>query len=417
MAVDFQGPLGILAAALGGAAIGVEREWSGHASGSEAHLGGIRTFTLLGGLAGTAGWLWLAHLYLPATVLLAGAAGLVVTAYVAVSRRDIDGTTEVAALVVLAAGLVAGIGRLTLASGLIAVTALLLVEKSRLHAFVSRLDDASLRAGFRFAVMAVVLLPLLPPGPYGPLGGIQPRQLWILVLFFSGLSFAGYLARRAVGARRGYLLAGLLGGLISSTNVTLSFARLSRRERESAGPLALGVIAACALMCVRMLVASTVLNPEVARRLVPYLVAPFLVGALAVAVWSRRRGDDEGNSSPLPSNPLQFASALQMAVLFQVVLFAVRWARNAFGQSGVLFSAAVLGLTDVDALVIAMTRASVANGPASLAARAIAIGALTNTLLKLGLAMTLGRGRFRKVAGAGLAATAVAFAGAIMGLR
>ena len=149
----------------------------------------------------------------------------------------------------------------------------------------------------------------------------------------------------------------------------------------------------------------------------PYLVAPFLVGALAVAVRSRRRGDDEGNSSPLPSNPLQFASALQMAVLFQVVLFAVRWARNAFGQSGVLFSAAVLGLTDVDALVIAMTRASVANGPASLAARAIAIGALTNTLLKLGLAMTLGRGRFRKVAGAGLAATAVAFAGAIMGLR
>ncbi len=78
--------------------------------------------------------------------------------------------------------------------------------------------------------MAVVILPLLPEGPYGPLGGIRPRELWLLVLFFAGLSFAGFIARRSVGPDRGFPVAGLLGGLVSSTNVTLTFARLSRRE-------------------------------------------------------------------------------------------------------------------------------------------------------------------------------------------
>lgn len=119
--------------------------------------------------------------------------------YIARSRQDVDGTTEAAALVVLAAGVLAGIGSLRIASGIVAILTLLLVEKSRLHALVQRIDDVGLRSGARFAVMALVILPLLPEGPYGPLGGVRPRELWALVLFFSGLSFAGYIARRAVG--------------------------------------------------------------------------------------------------------------------------------------------------------------------------------------------------------------------------
>jgi uncharacterized membrane protein (DUF4010 family) len=112
------------------------------------------------------------------------------------------------ALVVIAAGVVAGAGVHQLASGVIAVTTLLLVEKSRLHSLVARLDDITLRAAARFAVMALVVLPLLPDGPYGPLGGIRPRELWALVLFFSGLSFVGYFARRVAGPGRGYLVTG-----------------------------------------------------------------------------------------------------------------------------------------------------------------------------------------------------------------
>ena len=89
--------------------------------------------------------------------------------------------------------------------------------------------------------MAVVILPLLPEGPYGPLGGVKPRELWLLVLFFMGLSFAGYFARRLLGAERGYTVAGLLAGLVSSTNATFTFARMSRRDADLSKPLAVGL--------------------------------------------------------------------------------------------------------------------------------------------------------------------------------
>ena len=193
-------------------------------------------------------------------------------AYIAASRHDVDGTTEIAALVVMAAGVMAGIGAYRLASGIIALTTLLLVEKSRLHALAARIDDVGLRAGVRFAVMALVVLPLLPPGPYGPLGGVRPRELWALVLFFSGLSFVGYIARRMVGPGHGYFVTGLLGGLVSSTNVTFTFARTSRIEPASARALAFGAVAANAMLYPRVLVATAVLNVALLPVVFPYLV-------------------------------------------------------------------------------------------------------------------------------------------------
>ena len=292
---DPSGLLGIVVATLGGAAIGVERERTGHATGPRARFGGVRTFTLIGGVAGMAGWLTTQDLGALALVLAGGAVALVVAGYVAASRREVDGTTEAAALVVIGAGLAAGAGWLALASGIVAVSVLLLVEKSRLHALVGRVNDEELRAAARFGVMAIVVLPLLPEGPIGPFGGVRPRELWLLVLFFTGLSFAGYLARRLVGAGRGYPLAGLLGGMISSTNVTFTFARLSRREPPLTLPLAVGAVGACTLLFPRVLLAASVLNLPVAALLARYLAAPFAMGAVALAIWWR---SDRGAGPP-----------------------------------------------------------------------------------------------------------------------
>ena len=150
---------------LGGTAVGLERQWSGHADGPSARFGGIRTFTMLGAVSGLSGWLLTLGEPRAAIALLAGATAIIVAAYVAASRHDVDATTEVAALVVVAAGVFAGLGSFRLASGIIALLSLLLVEKSRLHSMVARIDDVSLRAAVRFGVMALVVLPLLPSGP------------------------------------------------------------------------------------------------------------------------------------------------------------------------------------------------------------------------------------------------------------
>lgn len=402
-------PLGVVVAALGGLAIGLERQWSGHASGPNARFAGIRTFTLLGGIAGLAGWLWGLGATALAPVLLSAGAALVVAAYVAASRTDVDATTEVSALVVLTAGVVAGLGRLTLASAIIATTTLILVEKSSLHRFAARLDDEALRAAIRFAVMAAVVLPLLPAGPYGPWDTVRPREIWLLVLFFSGLSFAGYVARRAIGPRHGYSVAGLLGGLISSTNVAFTFARTSRSHPDLASSLGIGVVAACTVLFLRVGVAAVVLNPALLPVLAWFLVPPFVLGATAFLVGQRWLDRTNDETAP-PRNPLQLGAALQMAGLFQVVLVAVAAVRQWFGDAGVVWSGAVLGLTDVDALTISMARNATVDLPLEVAARGIATGLLANTGLKLTMGLVLGERRFRTVVGFSLAAMAAALA-------
>lgn len=406
--------LGLFVAALGGAAIGVERQKSGHASGSRARFAGVRTLTLLGGVSGLAGWLAASGHTALSVAVVAGPVALTVVAYARASRVDVDATTEVAAFVAIASGLIAGLGFVAPASGIIAMTVLLLVEKSRLHALVARIDDEELRAAARFGVMAVVVLPLLPSGPYGPLGGVRPHELWLLVLFFTGLSFAGYFARRIVGAAHGYPLTGALAGLVSSTGATLTFARLSRKTPAPARTLATGAIAACTVLFPRVLIATLVLDRRVALALAPVLFPPFFLGAIAVGVWLRGKpatSHDDGE----PTNPLQVWPALQMAATFQVVLFAVAIVKHSLGEGGLLVTGAVLGLTDVDALTISMARSAVDGVSPETAAQAIAIGITANCVMKAGIAALVGTPEFgRRTAGtlgfmaAALAATALA---------
>jgi uncharacterized membrane protein (DUF4010 family) len=408
--------LGIVIAALGGSAVGVERQWSGHAEGPRARFAGIRTFTMLGALAGLCGWLWKTGLMVPAAILFAGAVAITAAAYAAASRQDVDATTEVAALVVLAAGLLAGTGAYRLASAIIALEALLLVEKSRLHALVQRIDDVELRAGVRFAVMACVILPLLPEGPYGPLGGIRPRELWALVLFFSALSFLGHVARRLVGAGQGYLATGLIGGLVSSTNVTFTFARLSRGNPALERSLAFGAVGANAVLYPRVVAATAVLNAPLVPVLIPYLVLPALVAALTAATGLRKSAP--AGAPVLPQdNALQLRAAIQMAILFQAVLMVVSFARETWGQSGVLTSAAVLGLTDVDALTVSMARGVAKTVSLETAAAAIAVGVLANTAVKLGVVLVFGSTRFRTIVGGTLVLMIVTAAAALVFLR
>ena len=259
-----------------------------------------------------------------AIALLAGAAAIIVAAYVAASRQDVDATTEVAALVVSQQACSAGLGLFRLASGIIALLSLLLVEKSRLHSMVARIDDVSLRAAMRFGVMALVVLPLLPPGPYGPFGGFRPRELWALVLFFSGLSFLAYVAQRVVGPGHGYLATGLIGGLVSSTNVTFTFARASRDALDVGRPLAFGAVAANAMLFPRVLIATAVLNAALVSCLVPYFLGHLRSSRGPRPHWEQGRCTSfEPSGDSAHQNPLQLIEALRMAALFQVVLMAV----------------------------------------------------------------------------------------------
>jgi uncharacterized membrane protein (DUF4010 family) len=403
-------------AALIGLGVGLEREWSGHAAGPNARFAGLRTFLLLGVVGGVAGLLLSLGYGAAAAAVIAGGMALGVAAYVVTARRPhagVDGTTEAAALAVVALGALTGWGWIALSVGAGSIIVLALSEKTRLHWLVRRVSEPELHAALQFAVLALVVLPLLPSGSFGGPLAIQPRTLWTLVLFFSALNFVGFLARRAVGPTAGYTLAGLLGGLVSSTAVTLDFSRTSRQEKSVGASLGYGVIGACTVLIPRIIVVSSVLNPAVGIRLCWLLWIPALCGTIIVFIgWRAERGTDHEVEAGSQS-PLRLRSAIQMAVAFQFALTAVPLVRQHWGTLALYPSAGVLGLTDMDALTVSMSKLD-QGVAADVAAFAIAIGVLANTILKFGVAAGIGLGRFRRIALIGLAILGAASAAGML---
>jgi uncharacterized membrane protein (DUF4010 family) len=255
-------------------------------------------------------------------------------------------------------------------------------------------------------VLALVILPLLPTGPFGGVLAIRPRSLWTVVLFFCGLNFVGFLARRAAGPGAGITATGILGGLVSSTGVTFEFARKSRSEPALGDALAYGVLGACTVLVPRVVLVSAVLNPDVALRVAGTFAIPALCGAAIVSAGFSRARHTKSPDSATTESPLRLRAAIKMALAFQasltVISIASRW-----GTVGIYPTAAALGLTDVDALTVSMSRVD-GGISTEVAAQAIAIGVVANTLLKLTLSVVLGAGRFRRVAVAGLVVLALA---------
>jgi uncharacterized membrane protein (DUF4010 family) len=399
-------------AGLIGLAVGIEREWSGHASGPHARFAGVRTFLMLGMLGGAAGLLASWGYVAVAVALLGGGALFVAIAYFMAARRDaddIDGTTEGAALVVLALGMFAGVGRMALAAGAVTIVVIALREKEGLHTLVGHIGKTEMRATLQFAVLALVVLPLLPSGTYGPLGGVRPRALWTIVLVLAGLNFVGYIARRTIGPARGYTLTGMLGGMVSSTMVTFQFARMSRTAHQDGAVLARGVVAACTVLLPRVAIITWVLSPALGAAVLPYLIPPFLTGALLTLVALRAP-----SGSPVATeeekNPLALGSALRMAVFFQLAIVLIAVMHQYWGSAGVLATSAVMGATDMDALTVSMARLGESSQAVSLAARGLGAGVLSNTVFKLATALVLGSSSFRRHAGLGLFALAIASA-------
>lgn len=408
--LDLTGPAARVAiAALIGLAIGTEREWSGPRDGPRRRFAGLRTFLGFGIIGGVAGLLIVDGAAPAGVALMAGAAALVAVAYAMSTRRTdvpLDGTTEVAALAVLALGALATTGDPRLAAGAAAMLLFALGEKRRLHWLVGRIGEREMHAALQFLVLALVVLPVLPAGPFGALN-LRPRLLWGVALILLAINFASYLARRALGPGRGYGVTGALAGVISSTALTAQFARLSRHEPQHRAGLAFGTLVASAVLPIRIMLVSIALNPRVTLALAPLLGISTAVTLLLA--WPMRGGLVTAKESlPEPRNPLRFASALEMALVFAAVFVLVDLARARWGSGGVVGSSILVGLADLDALTVSLSRQATDAALVSLAAHGIGIGLLANTVTKSVLSLAIGSSGYRWRVGGALAVLASA---------
>lgn len=397
-----------------GLLVGLERGWQERAAPEGSRIAGLRTFGLIGFLGGL--WAVLAERFGALTFGLAFAvlAALMILAHREDVRRnrDLGITTVIAALVTFALGALAPLGQVEIAAAGAVLTTALLSLKPVLHRWLRRLEFQDLTAVIKLLLISVVVLPALPDRGYGPWQALNPYRIWWMVILIAALSFAGYVAIKWVGARRGILLTGLLGGLVSSTLTTLNFSRLAREHRAD-GVLGAGIVLASAVMLPRMLATVAVINPA----LLPLLAVPLglMAGAAGLGAWwlGRQRSDMPPESKLELGNPMKLLPALKFGGLLALVMLLANGMHARLGHEGLYVAAAISGITDVDAITLSLAQMAQGTLAEYAAARGIVIAALVNTAVKGGLAAAIaGREMARRV----LPAFGLTLAAGVLGL-
>ncbi len=389
------------AALLIGALIGLEREFVQQRSG-EQEFGGIRTFALMALLGAVAAFL--TDQYGP-LIFLAVYLGLILLLWASLLASSMRGveegiTTEVTALLVPLFGAMMIWNQPAVAAALGVITALILALKPRLHGAARRMSAEDLRATLEFSIITAVVLPLLPNEGFGPFGVLNPFQIWLLVVFISGIGFLGYVLMKYLGPERGVGITGLLGGLVSSTATTLSFAGRSKTNAGLSTVLAQGILIASCVMFPRVLIEVAVVNPELVRQVVVPLAAMLIAGVITVYIlWRRGRAEETTDHGGVElSNPLRLKTAITFGLVFAVVLVAVEAANEYFGSAGVYVASILAGITDVDSITLSVSNLSLKGLlDARVAAIAIILATIMNTIAKAVMAMVLGTPRLRRL--------------------
>lgn len=377
-----------------GLLVGLQREWAGKA------FAGIRTFALtalLGALSGMAGLAFGVWTVAAGFVALAA---LIVLANFLNSRNkpdpDLGLTTEVAMLVIYLVGVIAVLGHRVEAVVVAGSVMVLLHSKAPMHAMVKRIEPQELREISRLVLIGLVILPLLPNRDMGYLDVLNPFSIWLLVTLILGVSLGAYMLGKYIGGNKGALLAGLLGGLISSTATTASLARRSRDAEKSGRILAAVVLIASTVVFVRVGFEVAFVAPEQRWELLPPLLAMLAWGAVVAAVLYRfttRTGVAFSEDSP----PSELRGAIVFGLLYAIILVAVAAARKHLDDSGLYLAALLSGLTDMDAITLSTARLVKAGHlETDLAWRMILVGGLANLLFKGILAATLGARSFTR---------------------
>ncbi len=375
-----------------GLLIGIERGWQEREAQDGARVAGIRTFTLISFLGAIC-------------ALIAGTdrpilMGLAFVGFAfpfglfeyrrARENRSFSVTGFVTGLLVFALGAYAILGSMTVAAAGGVVTTAILAGRRVLHAFLQRLKWKELRAAIVLLVMTAVLLPLLPDRTVDPCGALNPHAIWLMTVLIGIVSYAGYIAIRLAGERRGLLYAGLMGGLVTSTTVTWTFARFAARER-TAGPAVLtAILGAWIVSLLRMAAIALSIAPTLA----PFLLAPVMAAAVilllpAIAGYLRPAGRTQ-SPDLLLRDPFELSLMAKFLVLLSAIMLLSKLAMNFAGPAGLIPLGGLSGLLDVDPITLSMAGMVPASLSASVAAETILVAAFTNGIAKVALGAIFG---------------------------
>lgn len=381
-----------------GMLVGLQRQWS------DSQIAGIRTFGLVTLLGAATAQLTFS---LGPWLVVAGFVAVAAFAVTSNTMLSDDGpnfpgqTTEVAMVFMYVVGAYSVLGSQTVAVIMGGTAAVLLQMKKPFKELVGKIGEDDLRAITQFAVLSLIILPVLPNTTFGPYDVLNPRKIWLMVVLIVGINLVGYAGFRVFGQRKGTVLAGALGGLISSTATTASYARAPASDEARTRTAVVVILMASAVVFGRMLVEVFAVSPAFFRTAAPPLVTMGII-AVGLGLVALRNTEAAGGSENLQrQNPSELKPAFLFAALYAVVLLAVAAAEDYLGGAGLYGVAAISGLTDVDAITLSTSElvASARVDPAT-GWRTIVIAAISNLVFKGGIVAAAGNKRlFRAIAG------------------
>ena len=379
--------------------IGLQREFA--KGGKKRSLAaGERTYALLG-LVGCLAAMAADELTSPLAfliVLLLVGFYLSIAYFISASSGRIGLTSEVAAVIAVLIGSLCYWGYLALAVAIGIATTTILSLKVEANKLAQTLTEGDISAALQLAIISAIVLPVLPNQSFFPVpfDVLNPFKIWLMVVFISGISFLGYVAIKIAGPERGIGITGFLGGLVSSTAVTLSFSERSNRDVDLAKPFALAITVAWTVMFPRILVEVGVVNPELLKVVWIPIVAAGTVGLIYCGyLYFSQRAAEKGDVEF--SNPFDLASAIKFGILYGIVLLVSRAAEYYLGDTGLFLSSIVSGVADVDAITLSVAELTRTGGLyLGIASRAIVIAAMSNTVVKGGIAIVGGSMALRK---------------------
>ena len=381
--------------------VGLQREYAKGGGAGKEIFAGERTLALMGLVGCTAAMVAdvLDSAWAFTGIFLAQSGLIVIAHFVDARRGKIGVTTEVAALMTTLAGALCYWDYLPLAVALAVTTTVLLSLKVEMDKFVRLITREDIYATLKFAVITAIVLPVLPNREIvdtPPFDVLNPYKIWLMVVFISGISFLGYVLVKVVGSRQGIGLTGLLGGLVSSTAVTLSFSQRSQRQCGLAKPFALAIMVAWTVMFSRVVVEVAALNPTLLGVLWMPMAASAAAGlAYCVYLYFSQHTDEAGEVRV--SNPFELGPAIKFGLIYAVILLVSNAAQLYLGNTGLYLSSVLSGLADVDAITLSVAELSRAGDlTLSTGARAIVLAAMSNTVVKGGIVLSSGSGALRR---------------------
>lgn len=384
MNLEFELAKGLVLSVLLGLAIGVQRELSYFYENSNVRFTGARSFALISILGFFTGYF--KNEFEALSVVIAAIFGLlIVSSYVvrAIKNEKNGTTTEFAAICAFASGLAVSLQNYIFAVFAVVLIVIILEIKSYLVKIRDEIRRNELRSAILFALITFVILPIIPNRPIDPYSIFNPYSIWLMVVIISGLSFAGYIAYRVIGASKGLLAIGFLGGIVSSTATTIT---LSKKLNDvNAQSLALAISIACTTMFVRVVLLIFAIDINLSLNLAMMFLPAALCGYAYILILYKKISHNHAMEDAITyDNPLEFKSALKLGILFGIVFGATKLLQEFFGSSGVFIFSFFSGLTDVDAIALSLAQL-LSNHKLieSTATVGILIAAVANTIAKL----------------------------------